>query len=664
MATGWQSFPLEFTGGLVSNLSRLQHGVKAPGSARLLVNFEPSTQGGYRRINGYDKYSESFVPTFGSTVVQGGSQTGTSLVVGNLYVAPVNGDTFTIAGDATEYTVSSASHSIINQEATLTITPTLAATPADKAAVTFGNNDTLTEGLYHFWDSIGAVGKTIAVRDSVIWTSSGAGWSDVSAPSYGTVLVDGGSQTGATLTVKAITSDTYVPKVGDVFSVAGIEKVYTVLAEPTVTSGVATISIYPSLASSPADEAGITFLGSKMTQATKVRFDQFNYGSTEKVVLVDGFNAPRTYDNTNGMVVIDGSTDVVGANHAVSFRNHMFYAKDNTLTFSAPLNENDFTPGNGGGAFVLPSSATGLIVFREQLIIFTGRSIHKLVGNSAADFVLSDISTDMGCVREDTIQEVGGDVVFMGPDGVRLLGATARIGDFSLALMSRPIQNDMITFSDAYTSYCSLKVREKSQYRVFGYSAAITRVSTSSYIAKQVSDQGEQGFHWGEVQGFKAYAATSAYTDDEELVLFSNTDGYVYQAESGNSFDGEPISAYFYTPFIPIGDPRVRKTLYKATTYYDPEGSVEGSVSFKYDFIDPSKIQPGSADIGGGGGTVYFGTAVYNTDVYTPTVQTTIESHATGSFFTVSLQYAFTNQIIPPFVLDTAVLEYTPNDRK
>ena len=62
MADGWQTYPFEFRGGLISNLSPLQQGTQAPGSARLLKNFEPSIDGGYRRIEGYDKYSSVVVP--------------------------------------------------------------------------------------------------------------------------------------------------------------------------------------------------------------------------------------------------------------------------------------------------------------------------------------------------------------------------------------------------------------------------------------------------------------------------------------------------------------------------------------------------------------------------------------------------------------------------
>ena len=62
MATQWSTFPVEFKGGLISNLSPLQQGVNAIGSATILQNMEPDRQGGYTKIRGYQKFSSSTVP--------------------------------------------------------------------------------------------------------------------------------------------------------------------------------------------------------------------------------------------------------------------------------------------------------------------------------------------------------------------------------------------------------------------------------------------------------------------------------------------------------------------------------------------------------------------------------------------------------------------------
>ena len=107
-----------------------------------------------------------------------------------------------------------------------------------------------------------------------------------------------------------------------------------------------------------------------------------------------------------------------------------------------------------------------MIVFREQLIIFSERSVKRLVGNTIADFQLQPITLDTGCTETDTIQEIGGDILYLGPDGIRSLSATEKIGDFNLAVASKVIQDDVTDFVTAHTSFSSVVIRPKSQYRL------------------------------------------------------------------------------------------------------------------------------------------------------------------------------------------------------
>ena len=71
MPDRWQTYPLEFKGGLITNLSPLQHGTLAPGSARTLTNFEPSIEGGYRRIEGFTKYKSTAVTGTSNSAILG-----------------------------------------------------------------------------------------------------------------------------------------------------------------------------------------------------------------------------------------------------------------------------------------------------------------------------------------------------------------------------------------------------------------------------------------------------------------------------------------------------------------------------------------------------------------------------------------------------------------
>jgi len=663
MATGWESFPLELKGGLISNMSRLQQGVKAPGSARRLTNFEPSVKGGYRRINGYAKYDSNIIPSYGSPVVQGSSQTGTTLTIANMFLEVEDGSTFEVNGISGVYTVVSSTWSFSNKETVLTISPALSGSPMDKASVIFSNRISKAEGLFWFSDTETNSNVAVVLRDGSLFTTSGGGFTDISAPGYGTVRVKHSGQTGSTLDVDGIAVDTIKPRVGDTFSIAGTEKVYTILTTPVVASGHATLSIYPALASNPADNAILTFMGRSQAGGSKARFQNFNFDGTERLVMVDGTNYPITWNTNEPIKVIDGNVDILGAEVVSQFHDHLFFGKGSLLTFTAPFAQNDFSTGNGAGSIRLPARITGLVTFRDKLIIFTNSSIHQLTGTSSATFQLAEIVEDIGCSEPDTIQEVGGDIMFMGPDGLRFLGATTRIGDFNLSLASRNIQDQVTQFRTDYTDIVSLTIRGKSQYRVMGFVSGQVETNAKGFIGTQFADQDANSFAWSETEGIKAYRATSVNTGQQDISLIVGETGYVYQLDIGSTFDGNAIPSVLFTPFMAINDPRIRKTMYKATSFYDPEGSVEGSLTFKYDFQRPGVIQPSASSLNGGGSFSIFGEAVLGADEYGGNPETVIETNTTGSFFTISLQYEF-NAINPPFIVDTVLLEYSNNDRK
>lgn len=655
-----QTYPVEFKGGLVTNMSPLQQGINAAGSARILKNFEPSVEGGYRRILGYTKYNNSIIPPYGAPVVHGASQSGTTLIIGNIHQTPEAGDTLTVAGITGTYTIASGgvSFDATNNRATLTLTGSLASSPANAAAVTFATTTSnyLAIGCGVFLD------RVIVAKNDDLFKVSSSTITHINIPSYGTVLVNGGSQTGSSLVVDGLTA---APQAGDVFKVAGIDKVYTVTANATVSSGGATVAINPALASSPADNAAVTFLSTSRDGTTKTRFARYNYTGTEKIAIVDGANVPALYDNSTFTALDTCPTDVNGAGFVVNFKNQLFFGKSNLLTFTAPYTDNDFTAAAGSGTISLGAVITGLVVFRQQLIIFTESSIFQLVGNTISDFQLQPVTTDIGCVDTDTIQEVGGDVMFLGPDGLRLLSATDRIGDFGLAVVSKPIQKEVTSFITANTSFSSVAIRNKSQYRILGYNTNITQENAQGILGTQFAGQGGEGMAWAELRGIRAYVADSRFYQNAETIVFANDDGYLYQMEDGNSFDGGNIQTTFATPFMPISDPRVRKTFYKAFLYTDPQGGVSFDMSLKLDFDQLNSIQPTEITFDNNTGTVaFYGSATFgSTAVYSNKLLTLFETQLIGSGFTASIQID-SDSTDPPFSLDAITLEFGTNTRR
>ena len=807
MPTNRQTYPIQFSGGLITNMSPLQQGMQMPGSARILRNFEPSIEGGYKRILGYDKYDLDIIPPYGIPVVHGASQTGTTLNIANIRQTPEQGDKFklvhvtaningasttgtsngptalvngavtadstiivdtvasgtiakgqtltgvgipsnvtvssvtagatgnftvvlssnvtvadnlslqftfktttfavdgvvgtiqtgmevvgtgiprgttvqafsspnvtigsaadtlslTLTDDTalefkTEYTIgASVSFDDDDNRATIGISPALTASPANGDDVEFTSTTTshLTIGCGVFLDSV------IVARNESLVKTSGTGYTLVNVPVYGTVLVNGASQTGSSLVVDGLDS---TPQLGDVFKIAGVDKIYTVTATPTVSSGGATVAIDPALASSPADNAAITFLSTSRENAGKTRFSRYNYTGSEKIAIVDGINTPALYNGSLFTALNDAPTDVNAAEFVVSFKNQLFFGKNHLLTFTAPYTDNDFTAANGSGTISVGANITGLIVFRQQLIIFTESSIFQLVGNTIGDFNLQPVTTDIGCVDKDTIQEVGGDIMFLGPDGLRLLSGTERIGDFGLGVVSKTIQKEVTDFITANTSFTSVVIRSKSQYRILGFNNNIGQANAQGILGTQMAGQGGEGMSWADLRGIRAHVADSRFFQNAETIVFANDDGYLYQMEEGNSFDGSNIQTTFATPYMPINDPRVRKTFYKMFLYTDPQGSVSFDVSLKLDFDQKNSVQPTQIDFNNATGTVAFmGAATFgSTAVYSSKLKTLFETQIIGSAFVVSLQYT-SDSTDPPFSLDAITLEYATNTRR
>ena len=415
---------------------------------------------------------------------------------------------------------------------------------------------------------------------------------------------------------------------------------------------------------------------SSSTNTLKARYASFNFTQEDKTIFVDSKSFPIIYNasgNTTVSLTSSNSSDVQGAENVVVFKNHAFYSKGSKIFFTAPDTVDDFATSNGAGTINVGHDVTGMIGFREQLIIFTTDTIKKLVGSTSSDFKLEPITDRIGCINPDSIQEFGGDVAYLSPDGIRLLSATDRIGDLALDIASDPIYKDANEFISQTDVFCSVLVRGKSQYRLFAYIPSVQAGSASGLIATKFIAQGGSGIAWSTTKGLKVNVADSTYSGATETIMFGNDDGFCYRMDSGNSFDGSAIESIYESPFMPITDPQIRKTMYKLTLYANPTGTMNVDVNFKIDFDagnDPSVIQPPAITVSSaaaGGGISLFGasTSVYGGSgvTYGGVLDKIYKQNLVGSFKTVAMRIT-DNSTNPTFTLDTAVLEYRQHDRQ
>ena len=397
-----------------------------------------------------------------------------------------------------------------------------------------------------------------------------------------------------------------------------------------------------------------------------------NIGSGAKVSSVSGTTITMSVATTgtisSASVTFAGlGTSPTNPSMVAAFKNHMFYAgmsaEPNTIIFSALGDENDFTSGNGAGSLNVDSTIVAIKSFRESLMIFCEDRIYKLTGNALADFKIEPVSRNVGCSDAFSVQEIGGDILFLAPDGLRTVAGTARIGDVELGTVSKQIQDRINGIG--FDNVSSVVIRGKSQYRLFYPTTGGSETSAKGLIGVLKSNpQGQLGWEYSDIRGLKPSCCVSGFVSGVETVIHGGYDGYVYKQESGNTFAGTAMTALYRSPDLTMGDAGIRKTMQRINVNYDPEGAVNVSLFVKYDFEDAGTPQPSAytlttadtAAVYGSSATLY-GSAVYNAEGM-PIVRQSVE----GSGFTVVIRLTDTSSN-PPITLKGFELEFTPGAR-
>lgn len=399
----------------------------------------------------------------------------------------------------------------------------------------------------------------------------------------------------------------------------------------------------------------------------KTHHDRFNFDGDETFVIVDGVNSPLFYNAVTKVMTEDTSApaDVEGSSWVKVFKNHIFFAKDNMLNFTVPYDPLNYSTGSGAGAVNVGDTVTGLTVFRDELIIFCMNRILRLTGSSVSDFALSNITDNTGCLCGHTIQEVGGDIMYLGPDGIRYLSASERNNDFGLTRASDKIQNSVVGVINNNCIYSSVTISKKNQYRFFYNVPSTPKERTTNFIGVKFSNQTSEDISWSTLTGIKAYAVSKYQTRDQEFIVFSNETGHVQRMESGDTFDGDTILARIETPFMAINDPKIRKTFYKHTMYTTVRGRVTLQGQLVFDYKDPSLIQPPPfTAINNTSSVTYDGGFNYNQGhLYGSPAKVEYYNNVMGSGFVVSLNY-WSETVGAPFNINFLVLEFRTNERK
>src|SRR3990167_3391627 len=190
--------------------------------------------------------------------------------------------------------------------------------------------------------------------------------------------------------------------------------------------------------------AGVT-----LTTGLQCDMIEFNNGTTNMIVGVNGTDAPWSFDGTT-LQALSGSPPT--GRWIEYFNNYVYIARHtdqpNRLYYSALNSATSWNTTDGtGDYFSFDGPITGIKSFGTQLVVFKNDSIGVLTGYDIQDFVqVSQLIKGVGCVAGHSIV----DAKLGGPAGKAVLtflahdGIYAFDGTWNLIKLSNPIERKFI----------------------------------------------------------------------------------------------------------------------------------------------------------------------------------------------------------------------------
>lgn len=417
------------------------------------------------------------------------------------------------------------------------------------------------------------------------------------------------------------------------------------------------------------DTASWTEIDTGRTSAERYTFERYNYDGTDKIIMADGANHASTYDGTtltdmNGALGGGAGTAPTDPAYVVSFREHMFYAGTSTnpheVVFSAPFDENDFTAGNGAGSLKCDSEVTGMKVWRKELYIFCEESIHKIVGSSLSDFAMEPVTSKIGCLNNWTVQEFGGDLIFLAPDGLRTIAGTAKIDDTELGTISHAVRPRFNGITDA-SLFDSLVIPSKTQYRLFMVEAGEVESTSDGIICVQ---KGTDVYEFADIEGIKPSSTDFHIVSGQERIIHGGYDGYIYEQEDGNDFNGTPIIGNYRSPDIAMGDAGLTKDFFHILANYSPESVINADIYIRYDYEVDTAPRPDPYPLSVSTLVSVYGTAVYGTGIYGGASNPVLRQPIEGSGVAIAIRVQDDGTTSAPYTLRGFQLEYSEGARR
>jgi len=573
--TRTEFFPLE--GGLDLANSPL---VMSPGSMVDGRNYEIAPRG-YRRIGGYERFDGQTKPSEAGYVIINYTN-GANIFTGEIVVDSVTGATGIALQDA--YTEGSSSGS------------------EEPAGALTDGVETLTDGPETLTDGTtvvtgGGDGTVVLLITSSVNFAVGSDLL-VSSISRGTTETVSLTASSATLdsTYKALaeaaarTNITAVPGAGSVLGVwLYKDTVYAFRNNSTNTR------CYMHKSSSSGWQTVIT---PPLEPNGKYRFINYNFGGHSgklKMYGCDGVNRAFEFSIDEGYVPINTGMENDSPNVIAAHHNYLFLGfKGGSIQHSSVGEPLEWSAITGAAELSVGDEITDFLpVPGGSMIIWTKNTLSVLYGSSSNItspnlWQLKKLSADAGGVAKTAAITMA--PIFLSDTGISVVSTSDTFGDFQANTLSQKVQSLIDSYRDLVIG--SFVLRAKNQYQlVFSNGEALVMTFAGDKIKGFTAN--DYGIPIRCVSGTSRSDEENDVLEDE--VYFGSDNGYVYQINSGFTFDGVAISAYFILPHFHAKSLRYKKRWRKAIIEAETDSGGAVLFGFKPDFQMYSAIPESSS---------------------------------------------------------------------
>lgn len=641
-----------------------------PGMVIGSQNYEPSSNGGYARMKGYERFDGrtrpssatytniactlSITPAVGALVTIGAA-------TGYFVAAVTGGCTLTGVSGTIPVSTNMTTAGPVVVGATAASLDLLTAITAQDDAQALADSADVFRALIAEPAGSGAIrgvvqynGTVYCFRDNVgatagqMYKSTAAGWvlvalgEEVVFSNANTAVAEGDTLTqgGSTATIARVVVET-----GTLASGVNTGRLVITGRVNNFAAGAATST-----------GAGALTLSGVQTAITlpaggRYQFDIYNFyaaTTSRRLYGVNGVGKGFEFDGTVFVTLRTfGAVDT--PSYVKANRKYLYFGQGSSLINSSAGEPTRWVASEGAVEFGIGDTITGIVSLPGQALGVTARnSSFALVGSSTSDWVLQSIRADVGAVAY-TLSSMS-DTYMLDDRGVTSITAAQDYGNFSDATLSRKIQPTIdALITKVVGSYVN---RQKGHY--------VLLMNDSTTLTMGVNNRSITGF----MPGLLGFIPSCVWSGEDstglERIFIGDSLGMVYEMNLGSSFDGEDLEAFVKIWYLNSKSPRIRKRYRKMVL--EMTAALYASLQFQaeYSYGSPEVQPTASSTISASGAGGSWELSNWDEFFWDAQDITQPEVSLNGTGLSMAMTFYSKSAIDFGHTLQGAIIHYTP----